>query len=691
MKKRRIIVVDDEANIRETLKDVLTDEGYEVLTADDGESALKLVQSEAPDLVLQDIWIPGIDGIQTLKLLKNADPDIEVVMMSGHGAIDTAVKATKFGAFDFIEKPFSIDHLLRVVAKAMKSRKGRLARRRSAGFTPGSGSDRRFLGSSRAAKRLQRAIVTASEKIGPVLLAGEEGLGKRYAARMIHNLSDRRDHPFIEINCAELDAGQFERTLSAKAARSGSRFALAAGGTLFFDGLQKLDPDLQPKLAAALTAALAQADDGDDVRIVASFADPNGKGIDESLFGLLDEAGELIRLTPLRRRKTDIAAFVERFVDLFADEYGKHIEQIDPEAIETLKELPWPGNIGQLQAAVEGAVQRCEEGELTLTSFDVVALGDPTPEPAPLRKNGQLTLAPQAKPVPTAGEALRQKTLKTSLVLCGQGLHSGTRTGLILSPLPPDTGVVFADITTGAKVPARIEYVRSTEYATTLSNGHVTIKTIEHIMSALASYQVSNVQIKIGDEAPIMDGSALEFCSLIEDAGLEEQDALVDPIRLTEKIVVGDPKTGPALIAEPADTFSVDFLLEYPAPIGRQEHTYAFDTPTTYKEEIAPARTFGFIDDVKALMEAGLASGGKLSNVVLIGEDKVLNTPLRYPNEPCRHKILDLIGDLYLLGRPVFAKFTAIRSGHTQNIQMVKRIEQALAHPTKARAVAGRR
>ncbi|MBF0171122.1 MAG: UDP-3-O-[3-hydroxymyristoyl] N-acetylglucosamine deacetylase [Nitrospinae bacterium] len=687
MKKKRIIVVDDEANIRETLKDILTDEGYEVLTAVDGESALRLVQSEAPDLVLQDIWIPGIDGIQTLKLLKNADPDIEVVMMSGHGAIDTAVKATKFGAFDFIEKPFSMDHLLRTVAKALKSRKGRLARRRSVGFTPGSAADRRFLGASRAAKRLQRSIVTAAEKSRPVLLAGEEGLGKRYAARMIHNLSDRRDHPFIEINCAELDEIQFERTLSAAALPARSRFALAEGGTLFFDSLHKLAPALQPRLAETLAAHFAQEDaDGDDVRIVVSFIDPTGKGLDERLFTLLDETGELIRMVPLRRRKTDIPAFVERFVDLFADEYGKHIEKIDPQVFDTLSELPWPGNIGQLQGAVEGAVQRCEEGELTLTSFDLISLSDPTPGAQPRRLS-----AVAGEPTQEAGPSLRQKTLKTSLVLCGQGLHSGTRTGLILSPLPPDAGVVFADITTGARVPARIEYVRSTEYATTLSNGHVTIKTIEHIMSALSSYQVSNVLIKIGDEAPIMDGSALDFCSLIEDAGLEEQDALVEPIRLTETIVVGDPAAGPALVAEPADAFSVDYTLEYPAPIGRQEHTYAFDTPTTYKEEIAPARTFGFLDDIKALNEAGLAAGGKLSNFVLIGADRVLNTPLRYPNEPCRHKILDLIGDLYLLGRPVLAKFTAIRSGHTQNIQMVKRITMALERPEPIRAAAGGR
>jgi UDP-3-O-acyl N-acetylglucosamine deacetylase len=687
MKKRRIIVVDDEENIRTTLQNILSDEGYEVLTAADGESALRLVQSEAPDLVLQDIWIPGIDGIQTLKLLKNVDPDIEVVMMSGHGAIDTAVKATKFGAFDFIEKPFSMDHLLRTVAKALKSRKGRLARRRNAGLSPGSATDRRFIGSSRAAKRLQRAIVGIAEKDVPALLAGEKGLGKRHAARMIHNLSDRRDHPFVEINCAEMDADAFDRLVGG-GERERSRFALADGGAIFFDGLHRLDPALQSKLAVALAPYLAPRNHPGkaeaDVRILASTLDASGKGIDEALFGLFDENGALVRISPLRGRKGDIPEFIERFVDEFADEYGKHIEQIDPAVHETLTELSWPGNVSELQSCVESAVSRCDGSTLTLESFDLLNRSHPRDafgsKQRPARPSRRAAVAPEA----FDGPLVRQKTLKTSIVLCGQGLHSGIKTGLILSPQPVGAGVTFADITTGARVPARIEYVRSTEYATTLSNGHVTIKTIEHIMSALSSYGITNVLIKIGDEAPIMDGSALDFCHLIEDAGVEEQDEFVEEIRLTEPIVVGDPETGPALIASPADRFSVDFTLEYPAPIGRQEHTYIYENPAKYKNEIAPARTFGFIDDIKALNEAGLASGGKLSNVVLIGEDRVLNTPLRFANEPVRHKVLDLIGDMYLLGRPVRAKFTAIKSGHTQNIEMVHRIEALLSPKTTA-------
>jgi UDP-3-O-acyl N-acetylglucosamine deacetylase len=274
---------------------------------------------------------------------------------------------------------------------------------------------------------------------------------------------------------------------------------------------------------------------------------------------------------------------------------------------------------------------------------------------------------------------LRQRTLKNSVVLRGLGLHSGIKTGMILSPLPPDSGIVFGDISTGLRVPALLENVRSTEYATTLSNGRVTIKTIEHIMSALHSYRITNLLIKIGDEAPIMDGSALDFCQIIEDSGIEDQEGYIEEITVDEPITIGGDGDGPYIRVEPASAFSIHYYLDYPAPIGVQEYEYLHQSGEHYKETIAPARTFGFLRDMKKLEAAGLAGGGKLSNVVLIGDDKVINTPLRFPDEPARHKILDLIGDLYLLGRPIRARITARKSGHTQNIALIKKITERLA------------
>ena len=262
------------------------------------------------------------------------------------------------------------------------------------------------------------------------------------------------------------------------------------------------------------------------------------------------------------------------------------------------------------------------------------------------------------------------------MVVCGQGLHSGIKTGLSLSPAPPGSGIVFCDISSGERVSALMENVRSTEYATTLSNGKVIIKTIEHIMSALHSYQITNLLVKIGDEAPIMDGSAIEFCQTLENGGIEEQDAFIERIVIDKPISVGDPDEGPYLAVEPADEFSIHYYLDYPSPIGKQEHTYVYESGEHYKETIAPARTFGFLKDYRKMEDAGLAGGGKLSNVVLVDNEKIINTPLRFPNEPARHKILDLIGDLYLLGRPVKGRFIAKKSGHTQNVALVDKINR---------------
>lgn len=693
--KGRIVVVDDEENIRSSVKDILTDEGYEVDCAPDGETALRMIKSNSPDLVLLDIWMPGLDGLQTLKILKNMESNAEVVMMSGHGAIETAVKATKLGAFDFIEKPFSLDSILRTVGKALRSRrirskKNRLVLRQSSMLD-------RFTGSSRGAAQARRMIRDEARGVHPVVLVGEAGLGKKFAARMIHAMSDMSDRPFAEVDCGSLSGADIEdlrRGLGLEYASGAEKPKDEQGppGAILFEKVNELSPDLSASLAELIKSVRVESSDGSPgTRMMVTFELNTGDVLDGPVIeALMNARAAVLTLSPLRDRREDIPDLTEKFIDDFCEEYGKNVEGVDEKAMERLVSMPWPGNVRELKDVISRAVSICDGPTLTSDMIRRASEGEVAqlafPSQAGIRVYGH---GPMIAPRPAPGKGrvrerqgrLKQRTLKNSVVLRGLGLHSGIKTGMILSPLPPDSGIVFGDISTGLRVPALLENVRSTEYATTLSNGSVTIKTIEHIMSALHSYRITNLLIKIGDEAPIMDGSALDFCQIIEDSGIEEQDGFIEEIIIDEPLVIGDETEGPSIRVEPAPVFSVHYYLDYPAPIGVQEYEYAHQSGEHYKETIAPARTFGFLRDVKKLEEAGLGGGGKLSNFVLIDDEKVVNTPLRFPDEPARHKILDLIGDLYLLGRPIRARVTARKSGHTQNIALIKKISERLHGP----------
>jgi UDP-3-O-acyl N-acetylglucosamine deacetylase len=263
-------------------------------------------------------------------------------------------------------------------------------------------------------------------------------------------------------------------------------------------------------------------------------------------------------------------------------------------------------------------------------------------------------------------------------VVQGQGLHSGARTGIILQPLPPGSGILFHPLSADVAIPAAVEYVESTGYATCLRRGDVVAKTVEHLLSAFHGYGVTNVLVKMQGEIPILDGSAVEFCQLLENAGLIEQPEEVDEIRIDRVFSVGDPEGGKFLRIEPAEGFEIHYTLIYPDPVGRQEYSYLHQHADSYRHEIAPARTFGFLKEIRALEEMGLANGGRLNNCILIGEQGVINPPLRFPDELVRHKILDLMGDLYLLGRPLRGKITACRTGHTDNVALVRAIRNGM-------------
>jgi UDP-3-O-acyl N-acetylglucosamine deacetylase len=265
-----------------------------------------------------------------------------------------------------------------------------------------------------------------------------------------------------------------------------------------------------------------------------------------------------------------------------------------------------------------------------------------------------------------------QRTLRQNTVLYGMGLHSGGRTGLVLQPLPPGSGIHFHSLPSGDSIPARVEAVGDTEYATTLGRNGSTIKTVEHLLSALSAAGVTNLLIKVHGEVPVLDGSAVEFCKTFEAVGLEDQGEPRLEFVVDKRYEVG---SGDKLLAiEPYDGFAVSYLLRYPPPIGEQRYDFDLIDFAAYEREIAPARTFGFMRDLKMMNELGLGSGGRLDNFILVGEDDVINTELRFPDEFVRHKILDVIGDLYLLGYPIRGKVTARLTGHRDNIALVRKL-----------------
>lgn len=281
-------------------------------------------------------------------------------------------------------------------------------------------------------------------------------------------------------------------------------------------------------------------------------------------------------------------------------------------------------------------------------------------------------LAPPSLPL-LRDTGRRQRTIRHSHVVYGLGLHSGQRTGMVLQPLPENSGIHFITLPTGIEMPAHVRSVAETDYATTLSAEGENIRTVEHLLSALHAYGVGNLLIKVHGEIPVLDGSALEFCKVLEEIGLAEQDEPQREVVIDRTYEVGGAGEK-RLTIEPADGFSVSYLLRYPEPIGEQAHEFALSSAEVYKREIAPARTFGFMKDLKMLNELGLGSGGRLDNFILVGEDEVVNTELRFPDEFVRHKILDIIGDLYLVGYPIRGKVTARLTGHRDNIALIRQI-----------------
>ncbi len=428
--QRTVLVVDDEDVIRETVREVLTDEGYRVVSALDGSEVMGIVAREEPDVILLDVWMPERDGIGLLKQIRREHPEARVIMISGHGSVHTAVTATKLGAFDFIEKPLSLDGLLAAVKR-------------------GCGDMRREASGSDDGRRASAGgVVAASRRFG-------------------------------------------------------------------------------------------------------------GHG---------------------------------------------------------------------------------------------------------------------------AGSGVPQKTLGKSVVACGLGLHSGVSTGVILHPLPENSGIHFGGISGDVTVPAHLDYVRSTDFATSLQRDGVVVGTVEHLLAVLHAYGITNLLIKMYGEIPIMDGSAIEFCGLMEEAGVEVQDGQGAEIVIDRTLrMVGEGAK--EILIEPAEGFTVHYRLQYPSPVGTQEYTYVHKGADSFRDEIAPARTFGFLRDFEKLERMGLIKGGRLGNCILVDDERILNTELRFEDEFARHKILDIMGDFSLIGRPLRGRVTAKMTGHADNIALLRQVAEVYCRP----------
>jgi len=280
-----------------------------------------------------------------------------------------------------------------------------------------------------------------------------------------------------------------------------------------------------------------------------------------------------------------------------------------------------------------------------------------------------------------------QRTLRGNVVLNGIGLLSGRNTGIILCPLGTNEGIVFQTLD-GQTIRGHITSLENfsgtassktfSANSTTLDNGRRRVRTIEHLMAVLCMYGITNVLVKIDEEIPNIDGSAKGFCDLIEEAGIEPQSALTKVAVIRRKIGVGDEeRNGKHLYAEPFEGFEISMRVDYPLPIGEQTLTFNPEHGS-FAKEIAPARSFNTFENIEMAQKLGKVGGGYLHSHIIMYDGKVINTELRYPDEFVRHKILDLIGDLYLLGLRIRGRIFANMTSHGHNQALVQRLYQAV-------------
>jgi len=397
----RILVVDDEANLRKVLAAMLRKDGYEVTVAENGEVALAEFEKNGADVIISDLVMPRVGGMEILSRVKAARPDVPVIIITAHGTVDSAVEAIKLGAFDYITKPFEHAEIRSVVAKAARTQEA------AQGHVPPEGRARQSLiGSSEKMGEIFKVIDKVADTPSTVLITGESGTGKELVATALHDGSSRRDKPLIKINCAAIPKDLMESELFGyeRGAFTGAvtskpgRFELADGGTLFLDEIGEVPIEMQVKLLRVLQESEFERVGGIkttkvDVRLIAATNRDLEKEIEagrfrKDLYYRLNVVP--IHLAPLRDRATDVPLLVRHFIEKYNKRLNKKIEGISDEALARLQAYPWPGNIRELENMMERV--------LLFADGPRIELGD-LPEPV---RGGMQT------PVPQAGDAVPQ-------------------------------------------------------------------------------------------------------------------------------------------------------------------------------------------------------------------------------------------------------------------------------------------
>ncbi|HLG58459.1 MAG TPA: sigma-54 dependent transcriptional regulator [Vicinamibacterales bacterium] len=361
-----ILIVDDEPGVRSALSGVLRDEGYDVDAVESGEACLDRVARQVFDVVVLDIWLPGMDGLATLARMRERQVDAQVVIISGHGNVESAVRAIKMGAFDFVEKPLSLEKSVLVVRNAMRQRRleaENLALRAKVD------AQHQMIGESYAMSKLREQVAMAAPTNGRVLILGENGTGKELVARNIHEMSRRRSAPFVEVNCAAIPEELIESELfghvrgaftGAVADRRG-KFEAAHGGTIFLDEIGDMSLKTQAKVLRVLQEQVMEAVGGSTrIRVDARVLAATNKDLPieiragrfrEDLYFRLNVLP--IFVPPLRERTEDIALLADHFMAMLAREYGRRPKRFDADAVAALQRYAWPGNVRELRNLVE--------------------------------------------------------------------------------------------------------------------------------------------------------------------------------------------------------------------------------------------------------------------------------------------------------------------------------------------------
>lgn len=410
---KNVLLVDDHKPFRDSLAKILEGKGLRVFSANDGEEALDTLRKEEIHLVLTDLKMPRMDGVELLKVAKTIRPEVEVILITGYGTVDTAVTAMKDGAYDYIQKPFKPQEILKLVRKAIEKQslvlENRILQERIKDFQ----KFEKIVGRSPAMRRVLEIVAQVAPSLATILIQGESGTGKEVIAQAIHDLSPRVNKPFIKVSCAALPETLLEAELfgyergafTGAIARKEGRFELADGGTLFLDEIGEVSPTVQVKLLRVLQVGEFERLGGTktiraEVRLVTAtnmnlLEAVERKAFREDLFSRLNVI--TLTLPPLREREGDIPLLAHHFLEIFKKKNNKEVKGFTQEVLEVMLQYPWPRNVRQLENAIERAV--------VLTKGEMLAPEDLPPEIL------------KALEMPTAQEAalMDEKTISISL------------------------------------------------------------------------------------------------------------------------------------------------------------------------------------------------------------------------------------------------------------------------------------